>query len=72
MAHLTEILDGEIRLTVHDEVGWFPPTKMLNLDLAPAEIPIIEEVARRIPETRRMDGFQEAGISTTQQAGEGY
>jgi len=45
MAYLTEILDGEIQLTVHDEVGWFLPPEMFKLNLAPADIPIAERLA---------------------------
>ena len=45
MAYRTEILDGEIQLTVHDEVGWFLPPEMLKLNLAPADIPIAERLA---------------------------
>ena len=45
MAYRTEILDGEIQLTVHDEVGWFLPPEMLKLNLAPADIPVAERLA---------------------------
>ena len=44
MAYRTEILDGEIQLTVHDEVGWFKPQEMLTLNLAPADIPIAKRL----------------------------
>ena len=45
MAYRTEILDGEIQLTVHDEVGWFLPPELLKLNLAPADIPIAKRLA---------------------------
>ena len=45
MAYRTEILDGEMQLTVHDEVGWFLPLEMLKLNLAPADIPVAERLA---------------------------
>lgn len=36
----TEILEGTITLTVHDEAKWVLPTKLEDLQLAPADIPI--------------------------------
>ena len=36
----TELKSQEIRLTVHDEFQWLTPRQILDLDLAPADIPI--------------------------------
>ena len=36
----TELKSEEIRLTVHDEFQWLTPRQILDLDLAPADIPI--------------------------------
>jgi 8-oxo-dGTP diphosphatase len=35
-----ELLSLDFRLTVHDEIRWVPPEDMLQLKLAPADIPI--------------------------------
>lgn len=43
----TELLGGEITLTVHDQLEWLPPQHLLELALAPADIPIVEELIRR-------------------------
>ena len=39
----TEILNGEIELTVHDEIVWATAEDLLDYKLAPADIPIAEE-----------------------------
>ncbi len=36
----TEIIEGEINLTVHDRYEWVSLNEMLNYNLAPADIPI--------------------------------
>jgi 8-oxo-dGTP diphosphatase len=36
----TELQSQELRLTVHDEFQWLTPKQILDLDLAPADIPI--------------------------------
>ena len=36
----TELKSQEVRLTVHDEFRWLTPGQILDLDLAPADIPI--------------------------------
>ena len=40
------IVGGEMRLTDHDEAGWFTPQEMRTMDLAPADVPIIEWLDR--------------------------
>ena len=37
-----EILHGEISLSVHDKLSWLPACKILDLKLAPADIPIAQ------------------------------
>jgi 8-oxo-dGTP diphosphatase len=36
------IIGGEMRLTDHDQAGWFTPAEMRTLDLAPADIPVVD------------------------------
>jgi 8-oxo-dGTP diphosphatase len=36
------ILSGEMRLTDHDEAGWFTPAEMRAMDLAPADVPVVD------------------------------
>lgn len=36
----TEIIDGEITLSVHDKYEWVVPEDLINFNLAPADIPI--------------------------------
>ena len=38
----TEIISGEIKLTVHDKIKRLRPTEILELKLAPADIPIAQ------------------------------
>lgn len=40
MAYLTEIVSGEIKLSVHDSVEWVDVDELLNYKLLPADIPI--------------------------------
>jgi 8-oxo-dGTP diphosphatase len=40
------ILGGDMRLTDHDEAGWFTPQEICRLDLAPADVPIVEWLDR--------------------------
>ena len=42
-----ELLSRDIQLTVHDAFDWLEPAQLLLLDLAPADIPIVEELVRR-------------------------
>ena len=37
-----EILHGEITLSVHDKLRWLTPSEILELKLAPADIPIAQ------------------------------
>ncbi len=37
-----EILHGEISLSVHDKLRWLPACEILDLKLAPADIPIAQ------------------------------
>ena len=37
-----EILHGEIKLSVHDKLRWLTPSEILELKLAPADIPIAQ------------------------------
>jgi len=40
----TEILQGEIKLIVHDRAEWVPLTDLLSYRLAPADIPIAKYI----------------------------
>ena len=40
LAYRVQILGGQMKLSVHDQVDWFKPQEMLTLNLAPADIPI--------------------------------
>lgn len=42
-----EIIDGDIELRVHDAYQWSEPSKLNELDLAPADLPLAEEIIRR-------------------------
>jgi 8-oxo-dGTP diphosphatase len=44
----TKILEGDIQLTVHDAAEWVHLEKLLELKLAPADIPIAEIIIQRI------------------------
>lgn len=39
--------DGEIALTVHDEMRWMNPTDLPTLDFTPADIPIARNLSER-------------------------
>lgn len=41
------LLDETLCLSVHDEFKWVLPDELLKLELAPADIPIAEEIIRR-------------------------
>ena len=41
------LLDKTLRLSVHDAFKWVFPDELLGLELAPADIPIAEEIIRR-------------------------
>lgn len=40
VAMRTHIANMDINLTVHDSIQWLTPAQLLNLNLAPADIPI--------------------------------
>lgn len=40
LAYLVKILDGDIRLSVHDDYHWVNPKSLLDYELLPADIPI--------------------------------
>ena len=40
------ILGGEMRLTDHDIAEWFTPVEMRTLDLAPADVPVVDWLDR--------------------------
>lgn len=41
---LSEIISGEISLTVHDKYEWVPLKKLLSYALSPADVPIAEKL----------------------------
>lgn len=41
---ISEIIEGELKPTEHDEVKWESINNLLNYDWAEADIPIVEEV----------------------------
>lgn len=45
IAHLVPRFTGEIALTDHDEIAWVEARRLLDYDLAPADVPIAEAVA---------------------------
>jgi 8-oxo-dGTP diphosphatase len=45
----TEMAPQPIRLTVHDAFEWVTPRELLEIDLAPADIPIARDLARLGP-----------------------
>jgi 8-oxo-dGTP diphosphatase len=40
LAYYCEIEEGELQALVHDEIQWVRISELLNLDLAPADIPL--------------------------------
>jgi 8-oxo-dGTP diphosphatase len=40
------LVSGDLRLSVHDRVEWLKPTEMIKLRLAPADIPIAQNLMR--------------------------
>ncbi|GAA4746883.1 8-oxo-dGTP diphosphatase MutT [Sphingomonas daechungensis] len=47
IAVVAEAAKRDVFLTVHDEVQWLAPIDLLTAELAPADIPIAEEISRR-------------------------
>lgn len=44
----TKLICGDMQLTVHDAAEWVHFEKLLDFELAPADIPIAEIIVRRI------------------------
>lgn len=44
LAYFTRWTDGEIRLTVHDEIAWIKRDQLDNYTFAPADIPIVRKL----------------------------
>ena len=42
-----QLLDNDLSLSVHDAAEFVSPTDLLSLQLAPADIPLAEEIVRR-------------------------
>lgn len=40
------LVSGDLRLSVHDRVEWLKPTEIIKLRLAPADIPIAQNLMR--------------------------
>jgi len=47
----TEIISGEIKLSVHDQIRWLRPTEILELKLAPADIQIAQALCEESNDT---------------------
>jgi 8-oxo-dGTP diphosphatase len=44
LAYFAELVAGSFSLTDHKEVRWVPLNKLLNYDLSPADIPIVQRL----------------------------
>ena len=44
--YLTEYVSGEIELDSHDEVVWVAADELLSYRLAPADVPLVEELKK--------------------------
>ena len=47
IAYFVTFTRGDIQLKVHDQFAWVTSSEIASYDLAPADIPIIEELKRR-------------------------
>lgn len=47
IAVLANVASPDAALTVHDAVQWLEPRDLLTVQLAPADVPIAEEIRRR-------------------------
>ena len=56
IAVYAEVASREVILTVHDEIRWLNPCHLLSVELAPADIPIAEELALRFSERSTKTG----------------
>ncbi len=48
LAYFTDIVEGKIRLSVHDDVQWVGAGELLDYDLLPADIPIAQKLAESL------------------------
>lgn len=48
IAFFVKWFDGEIKLANHSQVKWVSPSELDDFDFAPADIPIVNEVKRRL------------------------
>ena len=48
-----KIVSGDLQLTVHDKADWVPLPDLLEYKLAPADIPIAEELIKNDRRSRR-------------------
>jgi 8-oxo-dGTP diphosphatase len=59
LAFETEILSGEIKLTVHDQASWVKVDELTNYTLSPADIPIADTlIRRRFKNAKRKGNFK--------------
>ncbi|WP_330364886.1 8-oxo-dGTP diphosphatase MutT [Anaerovorax odorimutans] len=47
LAYLSTIVEGEIKLSVHDQTRWVNINELDRFDFAPADIPLIEKLKKR-------------------------
>lgn len=47
IAVYVELIEGDLQLSVHDAFAWVHPLELRHLELAPADIPIAEELINR-------------------------
>ena len=43
-----DLVEGEPKLSEHDEVTWLPPSELHQLEWAPADIPAVELIEREL------------------------
>ncbi|MEJ2050424.1 MAG: (deoxy)nucleoside triphosphate pyrophosphohydrolase [Calditrichota bacterium] len=51
LAYFAELVAGSFSLTDHKEVRWVPLNKLLNYDLSPADIPIVQRLIENFRDT---------------------
>ncbi|SHI03683.1 8-oxo-dGTP diphosphatase MutT [Clostridium grantii] len=44
LAYFAEIVNGDIKLSVHDEVKWVSINEIESFDFAPADIPLVQKL----------------------------
>lgn len=47
----TEIIDGSMNPTDHDEIDWIRPSDLHSMKLAPADIPLVDEIIKFYSDT---------------------